>query len=690
MVVLETKDILFELGAEELPSKSLRNSAKKLLANVLRCLKDLDINCEKYRYFATPRRVGFLITNVATTRAETIVEKKQALSSNSFDYNNLSTPKTLSLSGSDQADINDLRITQTDKSNPLVYPLIAPNKQTITYLPEIIKRSLKQLPINRKRHWGESDIQFIRPVHWVVLLFDDTIVKCKILGCQASNITYGHRFHAPEAIMLPCANSYIDILRKKGWVIADFEERKKKIISEATTLALIKNAKILFNETLIEEITAIVEWPKALCCNFNPYFLRIPQEVLVFSIQKHQKSLPMISQDGKLINQFIIISNIHSKNPISVITGNNRVMAARLSDADFFYDFDIRTPLKKCLQKLKKITFQQKLGSMFGRVHRIALLGQYIAKKTNTDTEKSYRAGLLSKIDLSFLMVDEFSELQGIIGKHYAKNNHEDELICQSIEQQYWPKQAGGNLPTQPISQTVALAEKIDMIVGNFLIGNTPSGDGDPLGLRRASIGVLRILKEKRCAISLSKAIDYALSLYDAQFNYKLKILLLKFFIDRLRIIYQEESVSTGVFEAVLIAGYSSIVDFDDRIQALLQFLKTPGFNQFCKSNKRVFNLLKNNLTDHSIIDPTLFEKKQETDLYKFMLAVEKKTSIAINNKDYCKFFENLLLFNGVVNDFFFHVMVMDKKLELQKNRLALLNKLYCLFTKIADVSKLA
>jgi len=686
----KTKSILFELGTEELPAKSLQYLAKNLLENVLKSLDNLDIDHQKHRYFATPRRIGFLIENVATSQPNTIVKKEGPFVDKAFDQQNLPTPAAIGFARACNVNIYDLKTTETAKGERLVYQFTSPGKQTITCLPESIEKALKKLPIAKIMRWGDSDIQFIRPVHWVVLLFDNSIVECEILGCQASNITYGHRFHAPEAIALPCPDNYFDILREKGQVIADFSERKQRLISEANALALKKNANVLFDEKLIEEITAIVEWPKALCCDFDSHFLRIPQEALILAMQNHQKSLPMVDHSGKLINHFITISNIQSKNPDTVISGNNKVMAARLADAAFFYDTDVKTSLKDYLPQLKKITFQQQLGSMFDRANRIAHLGQYIAKAINADTEKSYRAGLMAKTDLTTLMVYEFTELQGIIGKYYAKAHYEDELICQSIEQQYWPKQAGGKLPTHPVGQAVALAEKIDTLVGIFGIGNLPSGDKDPLGLRRAAIGVLRILKEKKCVIALPETIDYASSLYGDKFSHPVKAPLLKFFIDRLRVICQEASVPTNVFEAVLAVDYCNIVDFDNRIQAVLRFLETPGADRLCNNNKRVANLLQKQSSNYFAIDPALFEKPQEKILYKVLLTAEKQSATAIANKDYLDAFNCLMVLDEAISDFFDQVMVMDNNISLQKNRLALLHKLHYLFRQIADITKLS
>ena len=573
----KTKNLLFELGTEELPPKSLQHLAKNLLEVVLKTLDSLNIDHQKNRYFATPRRIGFLIESVAINQPDETIKKEGPFVAKAFDHNNHPTPAALGFARSCGVNIADLTTIQTTKSERLVYQLTAPGKKTAELLPDIIENALKNLPIPKMMRWGDSEIQFIRPVHWVILLFDKTVIQCEILGCQASNITFGHRFHAPEPITVEYPCQYADILRETGYVIADFSARKNRLIAQTKVLALEKNATVIFDEQLIEEVTAIVEWPEALCCDFDSHFLRIPQEALISAMQNHQKCLPMLGHNGKLINHFITISNINSKTPETVISGNNKVMAARLSDAAFFYDTDVKKPLEYYLSQLKQVTFQQQLGSMFDRAQRIALLGQYIAKKINADAEQSYRAGLLAKADLTTLMVYEFTNLQGIIGKYYAKAHNESDLVCQSIEQQYWPKHSGAELPAHPVSQAVALAEKIDTLVGVFGIGQIPSGDKDPFGLRRAAIGVLRILKEKKCIIALPEAIDYALSLYDDKLSHKVKAPLLKFFIDRLRVIYQEASVPINVFEAVLAVDYYNVVDFDNRINAVLHFLETPA-----------------------------------------------------------------------------------------------------------------
>ena len=683
----KTKNLLFELGTEELPPKLLQHLAKHLLQVVLKTLDSLNINHQKNRYFATPRRIGFLIENVAISQPDKTIKKEGPFIDKAFDNNKQPTSAALGFAGACHVNIADLTTVQTTKGERLVYQFTAPGKKTVEFLPEIIQNALKNLSMPKTMCWSDSAIQFIRPVHWAVLLFDKSVIQCSILGCQTSNITYGHRFHSPGPIVLQCADDYPHILREKGHIIVDFSERKNRLMAQAKALALAKNATVIFDEQLIQEITGIVEWPEALCCNFDSHFLRVPQEALISAMQNHQKCLPMLDHNGKLINHFITISNINSKTPETVISGNNKVMAARLSDAAFFYDTDIKKPLEDYLTQLKKVTFQQQLGSMFDRACRIALLGQYIAKEINTDTEQSYRAGLLAKADLTTLMVYEFTELQGIIGKYYAKAHNETDLICQSIEQQYWPKHSGAELPEHPVSQAVALAEKIDTLVGIFGMGQIPSGDKDPFGLRRAAIGVLRIVKEKKCIIALPGLIDYALSLYGDKLSHPVKAPLLKFFIDRLRVIYQEASVPINVFAV----DYYNVVDFDKRIQAVLRFLETPAADRLCNSNKRVSNLLqKNQSTDHLVIDPALFEKPQEKILYDALLSVEEKCTKEIAKQYYLNAFHCLMVLDDIISDFFAHVMVMDKNIARRNNRLALLQKLYCLFRQIADIAKLS
>lgn len=688
----KTKKLLFELGTEELPPKVLQYLAKNLLENVLQSLNILKITYRKFCWFATPRRIGFVIENLATIQSKLIIKKKGPFINKRFDnLKDVPTREIIGFARACSVNITDLKSSKTAKGMRLTCEFTAFGEKTVTYLPKIIDQSLQKLSIVKFMNWGSSEIQFIRPVHWAVLILGDIIVECKILGCQTSNITYGHRFHSSEEIVLLSADNYFDILYRKGRVISDFLERKKRLISEVKSLALKKNAIVLLDKTLIEEITAIVEWPKVLCCFFDPCFLRIPDEVLVLAIKNQQKSFPMMSgNNGKLINHFITISNIHSKKPDIVISGNNKVMSARLSDASFFYDTDIKISLKEYLPKLKKITFQKELGSMFDRAYRIGLLSKYIAKEINADTSKSYRSGLLAKADLTTLMVCEFSELQGIIGKYYAKEHYEDEVVCHSIEQQYWPKHANGKLPECRVSQSVSLAEKFDTLIGIFGIRNFPSGDKDPLGLRRAAIGILRILKEKKCMLMLSKTIDYGSSLYRRKLCFSLKYNLLKFFIDRLRVIYQKELVSTNVFEAVLAVGSDNIVDFDSRIQAVLCFLKTPGAEQLLNNNKRIFNILQTQPARLLSINPVLFKTSEETRLYKILLITEEKIAITILNKEYFNTFNCLLVLDEAINDFFCHVMVMDKNISLQQNRLALLNKLHYLFKQIIDIKKLS
>ncbi|WP_440992976.1 glycine--tRNA ligase subunit beta [Cysteiniphilum litorale] len=693
--MLDTADLLFELGTEELPPKALKNMAQKLLENVSKALDELEIGYQAKQFYASPRRLSFVIEQLQTTQKDKLIDKEGPFIDKAYDADGKPTKAALGFAKSCGVSFDKLTTIEHSKGARLFYQVAQKGQKTKEIIADIIDNALKKLPIPKMMRWGDEEYQFVRPVHWAILLLADELVDASFYGCKTSHISYGHRFHAPDAIHINDASDYVRKL-ETAYVLVDWQVRKEKVVTSAKALAGKHQANAVLNDDLVEEVTAIVEYPHALLCDFDQRFLRVPQEALISAMEEHQKCFALVDDNNKMINHFITMSNIASSNPQTVIKGNNKVMAARLSDAAFFYDTDVKKPLETYVEKLKVVTFQKALGSVFDRTTRIALLAQTIAKMIGADEMLAHRAGYLSKADLMTDMVYEFTDLQGIIGKYYAKAHGEDDVVCQAIEEQYWPKYAGDKLPQSKIAQALAIAEKMDTLVGIFGIGQKPTGDKDPFALRRAAIGVLRILKEHHLAISLSSLIELSINTFQAgqltaQAN--LKDSLKQFFIDRLKVIYKEEGVVGEIFEAVKAVDHADVADFDARVNALLTFKSHTACERLAQSNKRVANILAKNAineaNDALSIDQDLLQEAAETNLFDALQSVESKLSTLISDKRYQEALLILSTLDEPIAEFFEHVMVITEDEKIKNNRLAILQKIAYLFRQVADLSVL-
>ncbi|KEI35752.1 glycyl-tRNA synthetase beta chain [Francisella sp. W12-1067] len=689
-----TKNFLFELGTEELPPKALKNLAQSLLISVEDQLKEAEIEFAQTKWFASPRRLAFIINDLAESQKDLTVEKQGPLVSIAYK-NNQPTPVGLGFAKSCGVEFDQLQKIDTPKGEKLFYKSIQKGQKTVVLLQEIITKALKQLPIPKMMRWGASEVEFVRPVHWVLALYGDNIVDIEILGHKAANITYGHRFHNPAAIIITSIASYVDAL-EDAMVIVEWDQRRQKIIEQAQNLAKQHGYKVVLDSDLVDEVCAIVEYPNAMLCGFNKDFLRVPQEALISSMQEHQKCFALLDNQNKLIANFITISNIRSTKPELVTTGNQKVMNARLADAAFFYDTDLKNSLDSLLPRLENVTFHNKLGNMYQKAQRIAKTSKELAKLNDIDIQAAYRAGLLAKADLISDMVFEFTDLQGIIGKYYAKAHGEPDIIANAIEQQYWPKYSGAELPTTAVASCVALAEKLDTLVGIFGIGQKPTGNKDPFALRRSAIGILRILRDTNLDISLDKVIDIALDSYkevnDLYLNSNTKEVM-SFCLDRLKNLYKEEGVSIDIFESISSTGYQSIKDFDRRVKAVIEFGDSEKSQSLIASNKRVANLLSKNSQDVTSSYDVELAKTVDND-YELNLAnqidkVASKIKELVSKREYSQALELLATLDETISKFFDNVMVMDENLQIRVNRVALLSKLRLLFTSVADISRL-
>ncbi|MEY8716530.1 glycine--tRNA ligase subunit beta [Francisella philomiragia] len=691
-----TKDFLFELGTEELPPKALRSLAESLLNSVETQLKDAKVGFGGTKWFASPRRLSFIIKDLAESQEDIVVEKQGPLVSIAYKDGE-PTKVALGFANSCGVELDQLDRIETPKGDKLFYKTIQSGQLTVSLLQEIITKALKQLPIPKMMRWGDSVVEFVRPVHWVLALYGSETVDIEILGHKASNITYGHRFHHPDAISINEISEYEKLLAEAK-VLVDWEQRKQMLIEQAKKIAKENNYKVILDDDLVEEVCAIVEYPNAMLCSFNKDFLRVPQEALISSMEEHQKCFALLDCDNNLVANFITISNIESKKPELVTSGNQKVMNARLADAAFFYDTDLKKSLEQLLPRLENVTFQNKLGNMYQKAQRIANTAQKLADLNNVDSQQAYRAGLLAKADLISDMVFEFTDLQGIIGKYYAKAHGETDIVADAIEQQYWPKYSGAELPKTDVAACVALAEKLDTLVGIFGIGQKPTGNKDPFALRRSAIGILRILRDTNIDIALEKVIEIALDSYkevnNLEFSSDIKVEVVSFCLDRLKNLYKDEGVAVNIFESVINTKYDSIKDFAARIVAVTSFICTDKAQSLIASNKRVANILSKNASEDKKYSYNIEIAKTAGNEYELALAYSIEEISAdldkyLGNREYNYALELLTCLDKVIAEFFENVMVMDDDSSVRDNRIALLATIHKMFVGVADISKL-
>ncbi len=671
------QDFLLEIGTEELPPKALVKLSEALAQEITIGLSKANVAHGEVKTYATPRRLAVLVTQLEASQPDQINERRGPAMQAAYDKEGKPTKAALGFAASCNTTIDKISTLSNDKGSWLFYEQQFPGQPVTKLLPEIVTQALKKLPIPRPMHWGNYDFEFIRPIHWVVMLYGKNIIKTTIFGLESANKTYGHRFHHPESIVLSEPNDYEKALTAAN-VIPDFSKRKAKIRQQILKLA----QYAVIDEDLLNEVTALVEWPVALMGKFAPRFLKLPPEVLITSMKKHQKCFPVYDQDHKLLPNFITISNIKSRKPQQVIAGNERVINARLTDAEFFYHNDLKMPLEHYLEQLKNIIFQNQLGSVYDKTMRITKLATYIAAETKTDIEQTKRAATLAKTDLLTSMVGEFPNLQGTMGYYYAKHFKEPTNVALALKEQYLPRFANDTLPETKVGAAVAIADRIDTIVGIFGINQAPTGAKDPFGLRRAALGILRIIIEKQLDLDLAELLTKAISNYDLQIDSN-KIL--EFLFERLRSYYLEQGITPQVFAAVLANKPTKPLDFAKRIEAVTAFQLLPEAAALAAANKRVSNILKKISEETYSGQPksSLFAEPAEYELFDLIQAKEKSSK----NKNYTEMLLDLAELKQPIDNFFDTVMVMTDDLKLCHNRLKLLHQLRLLFLQVADIS---
>ncbi|MGN1393053.1 MAG: glycine--tRNA ligase subunit beta [Succinivibrionaceae bacterium] len=682
-----TKNLLIELGTEELPPKALRKLAEAFKDNFTNELIKASINFSEIKWYATPRRLALKVLNISTKQNDKVIEKKGPSVSVAFS-DNKPTKIGLAWAKSIGITIDQASKIQTPKGEWLVYTTKEQGVNTASLLPEIVSRAVSNLPIPKLMHWGTSNILFVRPVHTFTMLLGDELINCEVLGLKSLKTINGHRFMGEQTLTINSADEYPEILKNKGMVIADYNERKQLIINAITAEAKKIGGNADMDDSLIEEVTSLVEYPVLLTAKFEERFLNVPAEALVHTMKGDQKYFP-VYKDGKLLPNFIFISNIISKSPEIVIQGNERVIRPRLSDAEFFFNTDKKQSLFSRFDSLKNVLFHKQLGSLAQKSEWVATIASNIAKNINANCNLAYRSGILSKCDLMTNMVMEFTDTQGIMGMHYARIDGENEEVALAMNEQYLPRFAGDELPNTLVTSAVSLAEKIVTLVGIFGINQLPKGDKDPFGLRRASIGLIRILVEKQINLDIKDFIIQARDLIGDKITNKNVVSdVIEYITGRFKAYYQDLSISTDIVQSVLSLNITNLLEFDKRVKAVREFKNLPEAEFLSAANKRVRNIL--NKTSNIVnFNDKLLQDKEEINLFNSIINVESQITALMSENNYTGALNKLAALKEPIDKFFEDVMVNCEDVDVKNNRIALLFKLQNLLSNIADISTL-
>ena len=683
-------DFLVELGTEELPPKALNTLISAFADSIKSQTMEAGLGFESLEKFSTPRRMAIRLNGLDSRQQDQIIERKGPSCKAAFDAQGKPTKALTGFLCACNAKEKDLTTFKSDKGEWVMVTLQQKGKSACEVLPGIISHALTQLPIPKLMRWGSNQDEFVRPVHWLLMLLGSQVVPAMIFNQKAGNTTYGHRFLAPKPITITSAKSYETQLKKQGFVMANQADRQAEICKVINALASKHQVSAITPEVLLTEVCNLVEWPVALFCQFEKAFLKVPQEALISAMQQHQKCFALQDQKGKLTAHFITISNIKSKAPDEVIHGNERVMRARLSDAAFFYHTDCKTPLSKRAVQLEKVIFQKRLGTLADKTKRLEKLTPFIAKALGSSSEHAKRAAHLAKVDLLSDMVMEFPELQGIMGQYYAKHDGENPAVCQALKEQYQPRFSGDALPETHIGMALSLADKLDTIMGIFAINQKPTGNKDPFALRRAAIGIIRMLMDSKQTLELSVLLTQAAKGFPSKLTAETAISsALDFILERLRQHFTQEGVRPDIIKAVFALELTDPRDIKARIQAVTTFTALPDAVELIGGHKRVVNILAKTKTTELKVNPSLFEEAAEKTLFTKLEALTPVIDKALKAHDYEAALKNLARLNNVINTFFDKVMVNCDSPKVRHNRLALLASIKTQFHEVANLSLL-
>ena len=684
------ENFLVEIGTEELPPKALKTLATSFADNVEAELNQAGLTFDKIEWFAAPRRLAVKVLNLATQQPSKEIEKRGPAVSAAFDAEGKPTKAAEGWARGCGITVEQAERIATDKGEWLVHRAKIEGQPTKNLLNDIVANALAKLPIPKPMRWADKTVQFIRPVHTVTMLLGDELIEGEILGVASARTIRGHRFLGEKEFEIQHADQYPQLLREKGSVVADFNERKAEILAKSQAKATALGGVADIEESLLEEVTSLVEYPNVLAAKFEERFLAVPAEALVYTMKGDQKYFPIYDKDGKLLPHFIFVSNINPEDPTAIIEGNEKVVRPRLTDAEFFFKTDLKQKLVDRLPRLETVLFQQQLGTLKDKTDRIEQLAGEIAKQIGADEAKAKRAGLLSKCDLMTNMVFEFTDTQGVMGMHYARHDGEDEEVAVALNEQYMPRFAGDELPKSLVASAVALADKFDTLTGIFGIGQAPKGSADPFALRRAALGALRIIVEKNLPLDLEDLVKKSAALFgDKLTNQNVVADVVDFMLGRFRAWYQDEGIAVDVIQAVLARRPTRPADFDARVRAVSHFRTLDSAEALAAANKRVSNILAKADAAIGEINLTACVEPAEKALAEAVLALRTEVQPLIAKGDYTAVLDKLANLRAPVDNFFDNVMVNAEDPALRQNRLAILNTLQGLFLQVADISVL-
>ena len=687
---MTTQNFLVEIGTEELPPKALKTLATSFADNVEAELNQAGLTFDKIEWFAAPRRLAVKVLNLATQQPSKEIEKRGPAVSAAFDAEGKPTKAAEGWARGCGITVEQAERIATDKGEWLVHRAKIEGQPTKNLLNDIVANALAKLPIPKPMRWADKTVQFIRPVHTVTMLLGDELIEGEILGVASARTIRGHRFLGEKEFEIQHADQYPQLLREKGSVVADFNERKAEILAKSQAKATALGGVADIEESLLEEVTSLVEYPNVLAAKFEERFLAVPAEALVYTMKGDQKYFPIYDKDGKLLPHFIFVSNINPEDPTAIIEGNEKVVRPRLTDAEFFFKTDLKQKLLDRLPRVETVLFQQQLGTLKDKTDRIEQLAGEIAKQIGADEAKAKRAGLLSKCDLMTNMVFEFTDTQGVMGMHYARHDGEDEEVAVALNEQYMPRFAGDELPKSLVASAVALADKFDTLTGIFGIGQAPKGSADPFALRRAALGALRIIVEKNLPLDLEDLVKKSAVLFgDKLTNQNVVADVVDFMLGRFRAWYQDEGIAVDVIQAVLARRPTRPADFDARVRAVSHFRTLDSAEALAAANKRVANILAKAEGDIGAIDVALCVEPAEQVLAQSVLSLAKEVQPLIAQGEYTAVLDKLAGLRQPVDNFFDNVMVNAEDAKLRQNRLAILNTLQGLFLQVADISLL-
>lgn len=689
----ETTDLLVELGCEELPPKTLKRLAQSFYNNSCKGLSDagFEINSAEGKVYYSPRRMGFRITAVAGKQADQLLERKGPAVAAAFDESGKPTPAALGFARSVGKEVDELDRQKTDKGEWLFCTIDQPGKQLSEVLFPVLEKALAGLPVAKPMRWSDHDYQFVRPVHWLIVLHGSEVLEGSLYGQESRNMTRGHRIHSPGPHQIETPADYETTL-EQACVLVDPESRKRKIKTLATQAGQALGGETRITDSLLDEVSNIVEWPSVITCEFEEAFLEVPQEALVASMEDHQKFFPVLNpQTGKITAGFVVITNVDSKNPALVKQGFERVIRPRLADARFFWDQDQKQALSAYSDALGAVVFQKKLGSIGDKSRRMAEISGKLADVLDLDSENARRAAELCKCDLLTQMVGEFPELQGTMGGYYSDRSGEHPDVSSAISEHYAPRFAGDVIPAGELGQVLSIADRMDSLVGIFAAGLKPSGNKDPFALRRAALGVVRILSEAGLQVSLDKLLEITAQSMSGQLEVAEECLseVRVFVLERAKHFFLDQGINTNVVNATFAAPVTSIPDLKARLEALNQFMRLPEAESLVAANKRIANILRKSEDDVSgDIREELLVIDEERQLFDEVVTLETDLSPLFANADYATALSSLTRLEPAISAFFEAVMVMDEDKSVRTNRLSLLNRLKGLFDQVADLAK--